>query len=135
MLIPNSLDPAARGRKMPVPDERPSEKIAKLFPQVDPLKDQTQGREERREAARGLCCSGAKDAAQRPQAARDAQLRQPRRRCETGPAAGSAAVDGAAAGTRAAIATVIIASTAAADETSAFDSIPNCPRRRGAGAA
>jgi membrane-bound lytic murein transglycosylase A len=40
ILIPKSLDPAARGRKMPVPDARPSEKIAKLFPQVDPLKDQ-----------------------------------------------------------------------------------------------
>jgi membrane-bound lytic murein transglycosylase A len=37
ILIPKSLDPAARGRKMPIPDERPSEKIAKLFPQVDPL--------------------------------------------------------------------------------------------------
>jgi membrane-bound lytic murein transglycosylase A len=40
MLIPKSLDPAGRGRKMPVPDARPSEKIAKLFPQVDPVKDQ-----------------------------------------------------------------------------------------------
>ncbi|MDO9295590.1 murein transglycosylase A [Bradyrhizobium sp.] len=40
ILVPNSLDPLARGRKMPVPDPRPSEKIAKLFPQVDPLKDQ-----------------------------------------------------------------------------------------------
>ncbi|MFZ2154897.1 MAG: MltA domain-containing protein [Bradyrhizobium sp.] len=40
ILIPKSLDPVARGRKMPVPDERPSEKIAKLFPQVDPLKNQ-----------------------------------------------------------------------------------------------
>ena len=39
ILVPKSLDPAARGRKMPVPDERPSEKIAKLFPQTDPLKD------------------------------------------------------------------------------------------------
>ena len=39
MLVPKSLDPVARGRKMPVPDERPSEKIAKLFPQTDPLKD------------------------------------------------------------------------------------------------
>jgi membrane-bound lytic murein transglycosylase A len=29
----------ARGRKLPVPDDRPSEKIAKLFPQTDPLKD------------------------------------------------------------------------------------------------
>jgi membrane-bound lytic murein transglycosylase A len=32
MLVPNSLDPAARGRTMPLPDARPSEKIAKLFP-------------------------------------------------------------------------------------------------------
>jgi membrane-bound lytic murein transglycosylase A len=39
MLVPKSLDPLARGRKMPVPDPRPSEKIAKLFPQTDPLKD------------------------------------------------------------------------------------------------
>jgi membrane-bound lytic murein transglycosylase A len=36
--VPKSLDPLARGRKMPVPDERPSEKIAKLFPQTIPLK-------------------------------------------------------------------------------------------------
>ena len=36
MLVPRSLDPVARGRKMPVPDPRPSETIAKLFPQVDP---------------------------------------------------------------------------------------------------
>jgi membrane-bound lytic murein transglycosylase A len=41
ILVPKSLDPAARGRKMPLPDARPSEKIAKLFPQVDPLKGQT----------------------------------------------------------------------------------------------
>ncbi len=40
ILIPKSLDPVARGRKLPLPDPRPSEKIAKLFPQVDPLKDQ-----------------------------------------------------------------------------------------------
>ena len=38
MLVPRSLDPSARGRKMPVPDPRPSEKIAKLFPQLDPSK-------------------------------------------------------------------------------------------------
>jgi membrane-bound lytic murein transglycosylase A len=43
ILVPKSLDPMARGRKMPVPDPRPSEKIAKLFPQVDPLKDQKAG--------------------------------------------------------------------------------------------
>jgi membrane-bound lytic murein transglycosylase A len=43
MLVPKSLDPAARGRQMPVPDARPSEKIAKLFPQADSLKDQQKG--------------------------------------------------------------------------------------------
>ncbi len=40
ILVPKSLDPSARGRRMPLPDARPSAKIAKLFPQVDPLKDQ-----------------------------------------------------------------------------------------------
>ena len=39
MLAPKSLDPVALGRKMPVPDPRPSEKIARLFPQVDPSKN------------------------------------------------------------------------------------------------
>jgi membrane-bound lytic murein transglycosylase A len=37
--VPKSLDPVARGRQLPVPDDRPSEKIAKLFPQTAPLKD------------------------------------------------------------------------------------------------
>ncbi|WP_225676112.1 murein transglycosylase A [Bradyrhizobium hereditatis] len=40
ILVPKSLDPVERGRKMPVPDERPSEKIAKLFPQTAPSKEQ-----------------------------------------------------------------------------------------------
>jgi membrane-bound lytic murein transglycosylase A len=35
ILVPKSLDPVARGRNMPLPDPRPSEKIAKLFPQLD----------------------------------------------------------------------------------------------------
>ena len=38
ILVPKSLDPVAKGRAMPLPDARPSEKIAKLFPQIDPLK-------------------------------------------------------------------------------------------------
>lgn len=40
MLVPKSLDPVERGRKMPLPDPRPSAKIAKLFPQVDLMTDQ-----------------------------------------------------------------------------------------------
>jgi membrane-bound lytic murein transglycosylase A len=40
ILVPKSLDPVGLGRKMPVPDARPSEVIAKLFPQTLPLKDQ-----------------------------------------------------------------------------------------------
>ena len=39
MLVPKSLDPVALGRKLPVPDPRPSEHIAKLFPQTTPAKD------------------------------------------------------------------------------------------------
>jgi membrane-bound lytic murein transglycosylase A len=40
MLVPKSLNPVARGREMPLPDPRPSQKIAKLIPQVDPRKNQ-----------------------------------------------------------------------------------------------
>jgi membrane-bound lytic murein transglycosylase A len=40
ILIPKSLDPVARGHAMPLPNARPSEKIAKLFPQTDPPKNQ-----------------------------------------------------------------------------------------------
>jgi membrane-bound lytic murein transglycosylase A len=32
ILVPKSLDPVARGHAMPLPEARPSEKIAKLFP-------------------------------------------------------------------------------------------------------
>lgn len=39
MLVPKSLDPLARGSRLPVPDPRPSEKIAKLFPQTDSGKE------------------------------------------------------------------------------------------------
>jgi membrane-bound lytic murein transglycosylase A len=40
MLVPKSLDPSERGRRMPVPDPRPSETIAKLFPHPEPAKVQ-----------------------------------------------------------------------------------------------
>jgi membrane-bound lytic murein transglycosylase A len=39
MLVPKGLDPVARAKKLPVPDERPSAQIAKLFPQTPPAKD------------------------------------------------------------------------------------------------
>ncbi|HXI05124.1 MAG: murein transglycosylase A [Bradyrhizobium sp.] len=41
MLLPKGLDPVARGRKLPVPDERPSAHIAKLFPQAAPARPAT----------------------------------------------------------------------------------------------
>src|SRR5256885_17062101 len=40
MLVPKSLDPVRRGRKMPLPDPRPSENIAKPFPAIYPPKHQ-----------------------------------------------------------------------------------------------
>ncbi|MDA9507844.1 lytic transglycosylase [Bradyrhizobium sp. CCBAU 11386] len=40
MLVPKGLDPTARAARLPVPDPRPSAKIAKLFPQTEPAKDQ-----------------------------------------------------------------------------------------------
>jgi membrane-bound lytic murein transglycosylase A len=39
MLVPKSLDPTERARKLPLPDPRPSAEIAKLFPQTLPAKD------------------------------------------------------------------------------------------------
>jgi membrane-bound lytic murein transglycosylase A len=42
MLVPKNLDPVARGARLPVPDPRPSEKIAKLFPQTAPARDKDQ---------------------------------------------------------------------------------------------
>jgi membrane-bound lytic murein transglycosylase A len=36
MLVPKSLDPSVRGHHMPLPDARPSETIAKMFPQTEP---------------------------------------------------------------------------------------------------
>lgn len=41
MLVPKGLDPSVRAARLPVPDPRPSEKIAKLFPQTDPAKGAT----------------------------------------------------------------------------------------------
>lgn len=41
VLVPKSLDPVARGRQLPLPDDRPSETIAKLFPPTDPSPQRT----------------------------------------------------------------------------------------------
>ena len=66
ILVPKSLDPVARGRKLPVPDERPSETIAKLFPQTDPLKDQKNAAKLPEVTATTGATSGAKAAAAPP---------------------------------------------------------------------
>jgi membrane-bound lytic murein transglycosylase A len=74
MLVPKGLDPVARGRKLPVPDERPSAKIAKLFPQTDPEKDKpaakaadvptaTVARSSTKEAAKGSAKDQTKETA------------------------------------------------------------------------
>lgn len=39
MLVPKGLDPAMRAARLPLPDPRPSEKIAKLFSQTGPAKE------------------------------------------------------------------------------------------------
>ena len=63
ILVPKSLDPAALGRRMPLPDARPSEKIAKLFPQVDPLKDQPKDLDSAAKPPENSKASGTKDTA------------------------------------------------------------------------
>ncbi|WP_315798575.1 murein transglycosylase A [Bradyrhizobium sp. SZCCHNRI3043] len=70
MLVPKSLDPVARGRKMPLPDARPSEKIAKLFPQALPkqaakeaAKDQAKEQDQAKTAAAPSAAKDSKAAA------------------------------------------------------------------------
>ncbi|MGY3441579.1 murein transglycosylase A [Bradyrhizobium sp. USDA 4473] len=74
MLVPRGLDPVARGHKLPIPEERPSARIAKLFPQTDPLKDKAAAKPADVPTS-GIAKSTAKDAgtsvAKKP-AARDA---------------------------------------------------------------
>jgi membrane-bound lytic murein transglycosylase A len=72
ILVPKSLDPLARGRKMPVPDERPSEKIAKLFPQVDSPKGQQKDPKSDGAPSEASAGAASKDAAKDADAARSA---------------------------------------------------------------
>src|SRR6478609_6086152 len=75
MLVPKSLDPLARGRKMPLPDPRPSAKIAKLFPPVDPFKDQQKDPKNGAKPPETSATPGPKDAAKTTEAARNAAPR------------------------------------------------------------
>jgi membrane-bound lytic murein transglycosylase A len=73
ILVPNSLDPVAKGHAMPLPAARPSAKIAKLFPQVDPLqnqhKDQKEGSKPPETASAGSTAKDAEKAVAPPAAA------------------------------------------------------------------
>jgi membrane-bound lytic murein transglycosylase A len=72
ILVPKSLDPVGRGRKMPLPDARPSEKIAKLFPQVDPLKDQPKDQKNGAKPPEASAAASPKAAANSPAPAKNA---------------------------------------------------------------
>ena len=85
MLVPKSLDPVARGRKMPVPDARPSETDRKTVSAGRSAEGSAKGPEDRRETARG---PGA--AASGP---RHAAFDRPGRHRKAGAAAGSPAQD------------------------------------------
>jgi membrane-bound lytic murein transglycosylase A len=74
ILIPKSLDPAARGHAMPLPEARPSAKIAKLFPQTDPLKNQ---QKDQADGAKPAETSGANSAAKDASAANSAKTAVP----------------------------------------------------------
>jgi membrane-bound lytic murein transglycosylase A len=70
LLVPKSLDPVTRGRKMPLPDPRPSETIAKLFPQTDPVKDQKKDQNNGTKPPEPPVAAGANDSAKPAEAAR-----------------------------------------------------------------
>jgi membrane-bound lytic murein transglycosylase A len=76
ILVPKSLDPTARGRKLPVPDERPSEKIARLFPQTNAMKDP--GRESSRVVKPPDTAGPSQTAAIQADAAKAVPLPEPR---------------------------------------------------------
>jgi len=76
ILVPKSLDPVARGSKMPLPDARPSAKIAKLFPQVDPSKGQQKDQKNGVKPADTSATPGAKDTAKTAELARNAAAAQ-----------------------------------------------------------
>ena len=77
ILVPNSLDPVARGRKMPVPDPRPSEKIARLFPQVDSLKNPQRDRKDGATSADASAVPNPKTAGSAAEPARNAVAAPP----------------------------------------------------------
>jgi len=51
MLVPKSIDPAARARRMPLPDPRPSEAIAKLLDQEKAEKEKAEKEKAEKEKA------------------------------------------------------------------------------------
>ncbi|KYH02421.1 MltA domain-containing protein [Bradyrhizobium sp. DOA1] len=69
MLVPKSLDPAIRAARLPVPDPRPSQKIAKLFPQTESAKDA--GKDPKNAAAAVTPAEPSKAGAGPPAAAQD----------------------------------------------------------------
>lgn len=71
MLVPKSLDPVARGRNMPLPDARPSVKIARLFPQVDPLKGQPKDQKNGAKPADAAAAPSTKETAKTPEPAKN----------------------------------------------------------------
>ena len=67
MLLPNSLDPVPRGKTMPLPEDRPSATIAKLFPQTEPAKEAVKDPlKDTKEAAKESVKEASKDAARDP---------------------------------------------------------------------
>lgn len=80
MLLPNSLDPVPRGKTMPLPENRPSETIAKLFPQKDLPKEPVNGspKETPKEISKETSKEASKDAAKdvSKEAAKDAPKEQ-----------------------------------------------------------
>ena len=118
ILVPKSLDPVARGRKMPVPDPRPSEKIAKLFPQVDAKNAAGRlGTRQERNARHGAACDRG-CANFDDTCGRRAAVPLPEARPNIHPAQPCSAI----------VSTIIITGIAAADETSA---IPHASRIAG----
>jgi membrane-bound lytic murein transglycosylase A len=79
MLLPKSLDPTERGKTMPLPEDRPSAIIAKLFPPKELVKEAA------REVTKEATKENTKDAAKEPP--KDAPINQSRDQQKDQPAA------------------------------------------------
>lgn len=122
MLLPNSLDPVARGKTMPLPEDRPSATIAKLFPQTQPPKETP------KEIPKETPKEPVKEAAR--ETSRDAAKEQPKDSAKSGSSKDQPAAAQTPAAATAPVAQAVPLPEARPDAAPAAAVKPDTPRRK-----